>query len=286
MKQKKGNSGLMALKLDMEKAFDSMEWDFILKILSLLGFHSTWIKWIQQCITTTSFSILHDGAPFGNFVPSRGLRQGDPLSLFLFILGSEILSKLILREENLESLHGIKMASTSPPISHLLFADDVMIFSQANGNEANAIINCLSTYARWSGQCINMSKSAVFFSKNCRPATRNAVKSILHLQSIPARAKYLGIPLFMLSKERDTFIELNDRIFAKISGWKAKLLSQAARTTLVKPVANAIPTYVMSIFLLPKSLCSDINNGLRKFWWGFPQDKKHNLSFLSWKSIC
>jgi hypothetical protein len=70
MKQKKGNSGLMALKLDMEKAFDSMEWDFILKILSLLGFHSTWIKWIQQCITTTSFSILHDGAPFGNFVPS------------------------------------------------------------------------------------------------------------------------------------------------------------------------------------------------------------------------
>jgi hypothetical protein len=146
------------------------------------------------------------------------LRQGDPLSLFLFILGSEILSKLILGEENLESLHGIKMASTSPPISHLLFADDVMIFSQANGNEANAIINCLSTYARWSGQCINMSKSAVFFSKNCRPATRNAVKSILHLQSIPARAKYLGIPLFMLSKERDTFIELNDRIFAKISG--------------------------------------------------------------------
>jgi hypothetical protein len=54
----------------------------------------------------------------------------------------------------------------------------------------------------------------------------------------------------------------------------------------VKAVANAIPTYVMSIFLLLKSLCSDIDNGLRKFWWGFPQDKKHNLSFLSWKSIC
>lgn len=74
MKQKKWNGGLMALKLDMEKAFDSMEWDFLLKILSLLGFHPTWIKWIKQCITTTSFSILLHGASFGKFVPSRGLR--------------------------------------------------------------------------------------------------------------------------------------------------------------------------------------------------------------------
>jgi hypothetical protein len=96
MKQKKGNGGLMALKLDMEKAFDSMEWEFLLRILSQLGFHPTWINWIKQCISTSSFSILLDGAPFGNFVPSRGLRQGDPLSPFLFILGSEMLSRLLL----------------------------------------------------------------------------------------------------------------------------------------------------------------------------------------------
>jgi hypothetical protein len=100
MKQKKGNGGLMAVKLDMEKAFDSMEWDFLLKILSLLGFNYRWIQWISQCITTSSFSILLDGAPYGKFFPSRGLRQGDHLSPFLFILGSEILSRLILKEES------------------------------------------------------------------------------------------------------------------------------------------------------------------------------------------
>jgi hypothetical protein len=286
MKKKRGNGGLMALKLDMEKAFDSMEWNFLLKILELLGFHPTWIKWISQCITTSSFSILLDGAPFGKFFPTRGLRQGDPLSPFLFILGSEILSRLLLREENLGSLHGIKIARMSPSISHLLFADDVMIFSKANRTEANVILKCLSLYSLWSGQCINHAKSSIFFSKNCKPAVKASVNSVLRLPPIPANAKYLGIPLFILRKKKDSFSELKERIFAKVTGWKARLLSQAARTTLIKSVLNAIPTYIMSLFLIPKSLCAEIDSVLRKFWWGFPQEKKHNLSFLSWDSIC
>ena len=197
MKQKKGNGGLMALKLDMEKAFDSMEWEFLLKILELLGFNSTWTHWIRQCITTSSFSILLDGAHFGKFSPSRGLRQGDPLSHFLFILGVEILSRLIEREESLGLIHGIKMARMCPLISHLLFVDDVIIFSKANPSEARAILRCLNTYSTWSGQHINMSKSAIFFSKNCKSSTKDAVNGILHLTLIPSRAKYLGIPLFM-----------------------------------------------------------------------------------------
>jgi hypothetical protein len=90
-------------------------------------FPTTWINWISQCITTSSFSIILDG---GKFFPSKGLRQGDPLSPFLFILGSEILSRLLLREEKLSAVHGTKIARMSPPISHLLFEDDVMIFSK------------------------------------------------------------------------------------------------------------------------------------------------------------
>jgi hypothetical protein len=150
MKYKRGGGGLMALKLDMEKAFDSMEWFFLLKILALLGFHPTWINWIGQCITTSSFSILLDGSPYGNFKPTWGIRQGDPLSLFMFILGSEILSRLILRSEALGFLQGIKVAPLSLPISHL-FADDVMIFTRAKVQDATVVLNCLSTYPKWSG---------------------------------------------------------------------------------------------------------------------------------------
>lgn len=121
----------MAIKLDMEKAFDLMEWGFLLAIMKLLGSNSKWINWIQQCISTSSFSVLQDGSPFGFIHPTRGLRQGDLLSPFLFILGSKVLSRLFLKEEQQDNLHGIKIARKSPPVSHLLFAYDLMIFSEA-----------------------------------------------------------------------------------------------------------------------------------------------------------
>jgi hypothetical protein len=286
MKYKRGGGGLMALKLDMEKAFDSMEWSFLLKILTLLGFHPTWINWIGQCITTSSFSILLDGSPYGNYKPTRGIRQGDPLSPFLFILGSKILSRLILRNEALGFLQGIKVAPLSPPISHILFANDVLIFTRAKVQDATAVLNCLSTYSKWSSQCINLSKSTVFFSRNCSVTAISEINGILNLPLIPVRAQYLGIPLFLSHNKRDAFIDIKDRICSKIIGWKAKLLSQAACTTLLKSVANAIPTYLMSIFLIPKSFYSEVTAIIRKFWWGFSQDKKHSLVFLSWDTIC
>lgn len=184
------------------------------------------------------------------------------------------------------SLHGIRISRASPPISHHLFADDVMIFARVKVGEASVILKCLDSYAAWSGQRINPSKSAVFFSRNCRSEVKVAINNILHLAPIPARAKYLGIPLFFNRKKKDTFSDLKERIFAKLAGWKAHLLSQAARTTLIKSVANAIPSYVMSLFLLPKTFCAEINSGLKNFWWGFPLEKKKNLSLLSWSSIC
>jgi hypothetical protein len=201
-------------------------------------------------------------------------------------MGSEILSRLIFREENLGLLKGIKMARLCPPITHLLFADDVMIFARAKACEAEVILKCLNTYSAWSGQHINVSKSAIFFSRNCNLSTKNDVNTILHLDLLPSRAKYLGIPLLMHMSKKASFIELKDKIVARISGWKAKLLSQAARTTLIKSVINAIPTYLMSLFLLPKSMYASINSCIRKFWWGFPQEKNHSLSLLAWGNIC
>jgi amino acid transporter len=115
----------MFLNMDMEKAFDKMEWDFSLAIMRKLGFHSSWLNWIKLCISSSSFSILINGNPFGLFFPKRGLRQGDPLSPFLFILGSKVLSHLLFREEAVGNLKGLKISRHTSTIHHLLFPDDL-----------------------------------------------------------------------------------------------------------------------------------------------------------------
>ena len=168
---KKGKGGLMFLKLDMEKAFDKMEWPFILSIKKKLGFHLTWISCIEIYISSSSFSILINGSSFDRFSSGRGLRQGDPLSPFLFILGSKVLSRLRKREELFGNIRGLNIAKNNPAIHHLLFADDLLLFGKASIFEASNFKLCLDKYCLWSGQTINASKSFIRFSKSTNPTT-------------------------------------------------------------------------------------------------------------------
>ena len=137
----------MAIKIDMEKAFNRMEWSFILAILSKLGFHPTWINWVRICISSSSFFVLMNGSHFGLFTLERELGQGDPLSHFLFILGTEVLSRLLIQKESQALLGGIKIACTCVPISYLLFADDLILFAKATLAEANTLNSCLELYS-------------------------------------------------------------------------------------------------------------------------------------------
>jgi hypothetical protein len=160
-KSKRGKGGFMFMKMDIEKAFDRMKWSFLLAILEKLGFSPTWLSWIRICITSTFFSILLNVSPFGNFSPGRGLRQGDPLSHFLFILGAAVFSRLMFKEERNGSLKGHRIARNCSPIHHLHFADDFFIFGEASVLVAASIKSCLDKYSRWSGQSINASRSSI-----------------------------------------------------------------------------------------------------------------------------
>jgi hypothetical protein len=283
---KRGRGGLMAVKIDMEKAFDRMEWSFILAILSKLGFHPTWINWARICISSLSFSVLINGSPFGLFAPERGLRQGDPLSPFLFILGTEVLSRLLIRKESQALLRGIKISRSYAPISHLLFADDLILFAKATSEEANTLKSCLELYSRWSGQSINISKSSIHFSKNTATSTANSISGIFPFKRAPIFSKHLGLPLSIGKSKSAAFRDILEKVSGKIEGWRAKTLSQAGRTVLIKSVAATIPSYAMSTFLLPTSFSSELDRIFKKIWWGFPKDKSKNLSLKSWSSIC
>ncbi|XP_059451183.1 uncharacterized protein LOC132181985 [Corylus avellana] len=251
-----------------------------------LGFCSNWITWIRACISSTSFSILLNGSPFGFFSPERGLRQGDPLSPFLFIIGSEVFSRLMYREECAGAIRGLKISKNNAAIHHLLFADDLLIFGRANLAEATSIKSCLEKYCRWSGQKINSFKSSIRFSKNTNPSLISSISAILPYTSNPTKSLYLGLPILMGNSKRDAFNFILDKVLSKMEGWRAKTLSQAGRLVLIKSIAATIPSYAMSTFLLPSSFCSQLDRSFKNFWWGFPPAKSRNLTLKAWDTLC
>lgn len=276
----------MAIKLDMAHAYDRLEWKFLLQVLKCFSFNALWRQLIHQCISTVTFSILLNGSPHGRFQPSRGLRQGDPLSPFLFILASEVLSRLFYLEVRFGSLHGITAVRRAPPVTHLLFAGDLFIFCRANIRETREVDDILSSYCNWSGQLVNRQKSSIFFSPNTHPEVVTTLCNELRLQPMSHSIKYLGLPLFWGWEKCLHFAALKERIGSKLAGWKAKSLSQAGRNTLIKSVATSLPQYFMQSLLLPTGWCREVDCLFKDFWWGFSDLKKHNYTSKAWSPIC
>jgi hypothetical protein len=224
--------------------------------------------------------------PFWFHFPGRGLRQGGPLSPFLFILGFEVLSRLLFKEERNGSIHSLRIARNCPAIHHLLFADDLLLFGKASVSVAASFNPCLVKYCRWSGQKINTSKSSIKFSKNISTTKSEALASILPYPSNMCTSLYLGLPILVGNSKIRAFQGIIDKVLGRIEGWKAKSLSQAGRLVLIKSVAAALPSYAMSSFLLPKSFCAEMDRIFKNFWWGFSASKTRNLTLKAWDSIC
>lgn len=135
-KKTKGKKGIMALKLDMSKAYDRIEWGFLEKVFHAMGFPESLVLLIGNYVSTVSYQILINGQPSNSFAPERGLRKGDSLSPYLFITCADILLGLIKKEAKEERIHGIKVARNAPVLTHLFFADDYLMFARENPAEA------------------------------------------------------------------------------------------------------------------------------------------------------
>lgn len=130
LKMKKGTGGFMALKLDFNKAYDGVEWDFVEALMNKMGFHATWVNWVMQCISNVKFTIMVNGKARVQVRPKRGLRQGDPLSPYLFVLVKDVLSKMISKACEEKQLSGARFNRNCPTLSHSFFADDALLFSK------------------------------------------------------------------------------------------------------------------------------------------------------------
>ncbi len=195
--QRQGRVGHMALKLDMSKAYDRVEWKYLEAIMIKMGFNSIWVNLMMECVRTVSFSVLVNGSPHGYFSPSRGLRQGDPLSPYLFLLCAEGLHGLLSQAESTGKIQGLSLCRNGPHLTHLFFADDCLLFCKANLNECATLLQILDQYEYASGQQLNRTKTTLFFSKCVASSTQEELSRILGAPAVRQYEKYLGLPSFV-----------------------------------------------------------------------------------------
>jgi hypothetical protein len=273
-----------ALKLDMRKAYDRVEWNYLKAIMLRLGFHGVWTDMVMRLITSVSFSVLLNGNRLQSFKPSRGIRQEDPIYPYLFLLAAEGLSCLLKSRHQSSLFTGIKVAPSAPVVSHLLFADDSLLFFKASTESAREVRDALKLYCEASGQQLNVDKSSILFAKGCRNSTREEIKEVLQVHYEALNEKYLGMPSDVGTSTMGAFKYLKDRVWNRVQGWMEQTLSAGGKEVLIKAVAQAIPTFSMSCFKLPRGLCHHIDSLLGKFWWGC-KDGKRRTCWVAWEEM-
>ncbi|RVW17085.1 LINE-1 reverse transcriptase-like [Vitis vinifera] len=266
--QKRKEKGLVC-KLDIEKAYDSISWSFLMKVLSKMGFGSRWMDWMWWCFSTAKFSVLINGAPAGFFPSSKGLRQGDPISPYLFILGMEVLSALIRRAVQGNYISGCRLRGRGGEeimVSHLLFADDTIIFCEASKDQLTHLGWILAWFEAASGLRINLAKSELIPVGEIDNVEEMAVELGCRIGSFPV--KYLGLPLGARHKALPMWDGVEERLRRRLACWKRQYLSKGGRITLIKSTLASIPIYQMSIFRMPKSVVKRLEKLQRDFLWG------------------
>ena len=274
MSLKRGKEGYMAIKIDLEKAYDRFEWHFIQDILLLYKFPRQLVKLIMSCVSSSSISVLFNGGKLDPFLPSRGIRQGDPMSPYLFILCMEMLGYLITEKCEAKLWDPVKASRNGPAFSHLFFADDLVLFAKADLKNCCHVREALDTFCDLSGQKVSHHKSKVYFSPNVSQSTRAELSDVLGFSSTPNLGKYLGFPLKHPGSTSRDFNFIIERVQAKLQGWKANMLSMAGRVILSQSVISAIPSYVMQGCVLPARVLNHLDRTNRDFLWGASESGK------------
>jgi hypothetical protein len=248
LKKKKGKTCAYAVKLDMAKAYDRVEWNYLRCIMIKLGFREALVKLIMKCVETVRFSVRVNGSLSNIFSPTRGIRQGDPNSPFFIC--AEGLSCMLKFSGPQFLAKGVRVGVHAPWVSHLLFADDYLVFTQASERGGLRLADILRSYQEGSDHMVNISKSAIFFSANCDNATKAEMKQSTGIGTEALCEKYLGLPTAVGQSTTEAFEPIPAKIRGLMGGCSEKLLSGAAKEVLIKSVAQATAVYPMNCFLL------------------------------------
>jgi hypothetical protein len=195
MVKMKGSKGLVAIKVDLSKAYDKLKWDFIWQILKEVQILESMINVIMHSVTSVETNVKWNGARGNYFRPQRGIRQGDPISPYLFVMCIDKLSHLISQAVNDGKWKAPKAGKTGPFVSHLMFADDLLLFGEATEEQMKCMVHILDCFCKMSGQQVSNEKTSVFFSANTSGRVKDKLVRLSGYRESNSLGKYLGVPL-------------------------------------------------------------------------------------------
>lgn len=227
IRKQKANTPFFCSENSMMKVYDRVEWTYLKAVMCKLGFSNEWVSTVMRCVTNVRYDVRINGELSEPFVPTRGLRQGDPISPYLFLICAEGLSCLMKQKEHGGILRGVKNERMGPAISHLLFANDSIFFIRGDVKNLQALKEVLHTYSEGSGQRINFQKSSIFFGDHCPEQVKERMKTHRNVHTEALQAHYLGMPSWVGKSPSKIFSFLADRMWTKTRGWSDRPLSRA-----------------------------------------------------------
>ncbi|CAO2185858.1 unnamed protein product [Urochloa humidicola] len=270
----------LVLKLDFAKAFDSVNWQSLEKIMLIRGFSSTWCRWIDAILHTSKSAVLVNGHPGPWFPCKRGLRQGDPLSPYLFLLVADVLQQMI------KQVSGIRHpVSPELPCPVLQYADDTLILLRADHGDLQQLKEVLDSFSAATGLLINFDKSTMV-PMHTPAATVTELQAILGCRVEGFPQTYLGLPLSCDKLKLSAFSPLIAKADKYLCGWQTSLLNPRGRMVLVDTVLDSQLVHAMSVMLLPQGVLDAFDRRRRAFLWT-GEDKVHGSQCLvAWETAC
>lgn len=272
-----------AMKIDIAKAFDSVNWSFLLTTLKALSVPDQFIKWIELCVCTPTFSVQVNGELAGFFQSKRGLRQGCELSPYLFVICMNVLSSMIDSAAKRDQI-GYHPRCKNILLTHLCFADDLLVFTDGTKRSIEGVLKIFEDFAEISGLKISLEKSTLY-TAGISSTQEEDILSRFPFASGQLPVRYLGLPLLTRKMTVNDYMPLVEKIRKKMKLWTGRLLSHGGRLQLISSVITSLANFWLSAFRLPSSCLKEIESLCSAFLWLGPELKTSKAK-VSWKDIC